>query len=426
MRSAMRHGLASWAAILSLITASATMAADNGTALSPGTVITAKNIDRLLEASYGGHRIPDMLPERIVWQIREHNLTIPLGEIRPHPIDPRYAELTRKYADQARLDADKKLVGWVGGVPFPELDPNDPDIAWKVIWNSQRGRQSGDSLDQPKFSYLLIDGNTGVERKQVWTYRLILLKGRVTGGAPSIGEPDAYQKSLIVALAPQDIKGVGTFAIRYNTGKVDDSWAYVRDVRRVRRLSASAWMDPIGSTDELGDDFGIFGAYPTWYADYKFLGKTTILAVANSISPQWNEDASNIDDEFPGFDLTNRPHWNPINDWEPREVYVIEGTPEPEHPYSRKVGYIDAKTWNVYYGEAFDKSGEFWKSMYQGIRVWPDASDPEGDIVWPNWGSTIDFQKYHGTIFTSHPSWLFGSPVTEEDVSLTVLEAQGR
>ena len=50
---------------------------------------------------------------------------------------PPYKDATEKYASQVELSKDRRtMIGYVAGQPFPLLDPNDPDIATKAIWNN--------------------------------------------------------------------------------------------------------------------------------------------------------------------------------------------------------------------------------------------------------------------------------------------------
>ncbi|MBI2351840.1 MAG: DUF1329 domain-containing protein, partial [Deltaproteobacteria bacterium] len=46
-----------------------------------------------------------------------------------------YVEATKKYAGGARLGADGELLNHFGGLPFPEVDPRDPQAGQKVAWN---------------------------------------------------------------------------------------------------------------------------------------------------------------------------------------------------------------------------------------------------------------------------------------------------
>ena len=48
---------------------------------------------------------------------------------------PPYRDATEKYSSQVRLNRDGGIENYVAGLPFPLLDPNDPQIAQKVMWN---------------------------------------------------------------------------------------------------------------------------------------------------------------------------------------------------------------------------------------------------------------------------------------------------
>lgn len=391
----------------------------------PGTVINAANLDAMKDNTFEGKRIGDMIPERNEWQIREHGLTIKLKKSEPHPVDPRWAAATKKYAKDVKFDtATREVSGYKAGMPFPEIDPADPHAGIKVIWNFNYGVPHGDIQDFRKFAYLLIDGDSGLERTQQWAYIRYYMKSRL-GGEPVKGDGSIYFKQLLFATYPQDIKGLGTFMFRYDTGKRDDVWAYIRTVRRIRRLSGGAWMDPIGGTDQLQDDIEIFNAHPTWYPKYNFLGKKWTLVIANSVQPTWIEEAGSTEEKFPRVDLTNPPYWNPLDEWEPRECDVVEAITPEEHPYSRKVMYFDAMNARPYFSFAYDRKGEFWKSFtFASFKM--DSEDGETAIA-SAWGSSIDFQRRHATIFQSHKTWLINPlDVGEDDVTLGELEAAGR
>ena len=277
------------------------------------------------------------------------------------------------------------------------------------------------------FAWILVDGKTGLERIQDWGFKRMWMKGRYGLDRPGhIGDGSIYYKSLTVATGPQDIKGIGTLTIRYDTGQVDDSWAYIRDVRRVRRLSGGSWMDPIGSTDWLNDDFDIFGAYPTWYRDYKLVGKAKQLVLGHSDMDLGSMDAETPQGKFATFNLTDAPYWNPTETWEARDVYIVEAVTPDGHPYSRKIGYFDAGIWQPYHGFTFDRQGSFNKWIYQVARVWPTADDPEGFVYWSHWGGAADVQKVHGTLFGGPIPMVFNGPLSEDEVSLSALETAGK
>jgi hypothetical protein len=304
--------------------------------LCEGSVVSARNLDHLLDAEFEGHRLGDMLPDRIKWQIREGGLKITLARPKPYPTDPRHEAATERFARDVTLDPEtKKISGWRAGVPFPDVNyQTDPEAALKIVWNLARGRPRGDIIDQPRMAWLLIDPVTGLERVQEWSYIRYGMKGLLRDGVQSvISAGRIYDKELLWGIAPQDLKGVGTYTIHYDDGTLNDSWAYVRDVRRIRRLSGSAWMEPIGGTDIIADDFGVFNAYPAWYRGFELLAKKTVLVVAHSEPPYWDETAKDPAQMFPKVNLSEPPYWNVNDRWEPREVYVIKAIPPvPSRP----------------------------------------------------------------------------------------------
>ncbi len=391
-----------------------------------GTAINAANLDSMLPKSFEGKTIDSMLPGTLKTMIRQHGLTITLRHSEKVPPDPRWVEATQKYSKDVRYDPKtRKAVGYKAGLAFPDVSLDDPYAAEKLMWNSYYvfGWPRGMLANYPLFAFLFIDGNRGLERVQHWALIRYFMKGRLEG-PPVLGDGSVDFKQLLFAHYPYDIRGIGTFAIRYGDGRYDDNWAYLRTVRRTRRLSGGSWHDPIGGTDQLNDEVEINSSYPTWYPSYKLLGKRTILAVAHSRWPVWDQSKKDAQ-AFPGVDLKKKPYWNPVDVWEPREVYVIEARTPDEHPYSKKVMYLDAETWVFYFGEYYDKKGELWKVGLFNMRPIQTRDGRMGVIS--TQGHTIDFKRQHATIFCHGPQSQFNTPgVTANDISLTVLEAAGQ
>jgi len=195
-------------------------------------------------------------------------------------------------------------------------------------------------------------------------------------------------------------------------------------VRRTRRLSGGTWMDPIGGTDQLNDDIEIFNAHPSWYPEYKLLGKRKLLVVANSTKTAWDPKAKG-NAEFPIVDLDNAPHWNPNDGWEPRDVWVIEAVTPPEHPYGKKVMYMDTQFPRFYQAETYDRKGQFWKWMNYHLTT---LKLPDGDTAIASAaGFTIDYQRRHGTVFILGEGTTMNTPgITADDVNLRELEKIAR
>lgn len=392
--------------------------------LTPGTVINKGNLDQHLNGSFEGHSIDSLLTERMKLLIRDEGLTLPLKASEPVVLGRDYVAATEANAGKAVYDPDTRLVeGWIAGVPFPNVSEDDPHAAEKLIWNHYYAQPIKNFQDYPNFGYLFINDRVGLERRQQWAFKRYFMKGRLGTDQVVEGDGSILSKTLLYATFPNDIRGLGLFTIRYDSPKLEDSWAYIRSVRRTRRLSGGTWMDPIGGTDQLNDDIEIFNAHPTWYPEYKLLGKRWLLAVPHTNHQTWNMEASG-NAEFPVVDLDNWPHWNPKTEWEPREVWVIEATTPPEHPYSKKVMYMDVEFPRFYQAEAYDRQGQFWKWMNYHLQT-IDTEDGDVGMI-SSAGFTIDYQRRHGTVFVLGGPRLNTPGTTGDDIALRELERAAR
>lgn len=395
--------------------------------VSPGTRINASNIDDLYNKTFEGHTIKDLLTENIEWRIRNNGFEMELYNSKPVKMSQAWIDRSNQNIGNVTInEAGGRVDGWVGGAPFPNIDVNDPEAAKKIIWNWYLGNPRGDVMNVPNVAYVLIDGNRGIDRIQNWQFIRYSMKGRLTGN-PTEGDGSELSRTLFVATAPSDIRGLGTFSIRHDNEQVEDVWAYIRAVRRVRRLSGGAWMDPVGGTDQLNDDIEIFNANPTWYQDYKLIGKRHILTAAHGVNSAWNPNGTTNEERFPTLSFNSHPHWNFNNDrYEPREVYVIEAIPPSNHPYSKKVLYIDTQYPRIHVGEAYDRRGDFWK-MFQ-FHSYPNVAEDGSVDIRTTSGVTIDFKRNHATVFfPDTTTWSTNTPgLTADDVSLSVLQSTAR
>jgi len=393
--------------------------------LDAGTVIQASNIDQLASDTFEGHTVESMLPDKLAWQVRNYGLKIKLRHSEPLKLDPQMVAATLKYSKDVHYDPKtNEVTGYRAGIPFPDVGMTDPDAAAKLIWNYYYASPVGQVMDFRKFAYLLIDGKSGLERVQHWLLLRYFMKNRVVApNSPVEGDGHIFTKTLLFALYPQDIRGLGTFTLRYDSPQLEDSWVYIKSVRRTRRLSGGAWMDPIGGTDQLNDDIEIWNARPSWYKGFKLLGKRWVLAVAHS-SFAWNDKGSDNAQQFPTVDLKDKPFWNPVEEWEPRQVYVIETIPPEGHPYSKKIVYMETQIPRMYFAEAYDKNGKFWKWM--NFATMPLKGQDGVQTYVSSLGQIVDFKRMHATIFLSNKVWKTDTSIKADDVSLSTLESAGQ
>lgn len=390
--------------------------------LAEGTVISAANIDQVKNGTFEGHTIGSMLTEKMEWRIRNNGWKLTLAHSKKVPLDPRWVAASKANEGKTKInDATCKVDGWKAGEPFPEIDMKDPEAAKKIVWNLHLGSLLGDVSSVPYFTQVLVDGKSGIHAELVAEFTRFTMKGRLTGNSSTIGDDDESARQLLFFKSPSEVKGIGTYTMMYDSNKVPDVWAYVPAVRRTRRLSGGAWMDPIGSSDQLQDEIDGFNARPCWYPGYKLLGKRWVLAAANSRLDNWNTKASGQAEKYPTLDRS-APYWNLNDSFEPREVYMVEVATPSQHPYSKKVLYVETAYPRVHYVEAYNRKGEFWKFIELHSYVNPKA----GDIRTVS-ADVIDFQRNHATVSLIDVStWRTNFDAKPSDVSLTKLESAGR
>ena len=93
--------------------------------LEPGTSISADSWQAA--ESY--------LPVEILDKIKAGEFAFSIQETTDLPVSEAYIEATRQHAGQVRIGDDGELSGYVAGLPFPMLDPADPQAGEKAAWN---------------------------------------------------------------------------------------------------------------------------------------------------------------------------------------------------------------------------------------------------------------------------------------------------
>lgn len=314
--------------------------------VQPGDVITKANVDKA----------KDLMSPGLEWCVK-HGMVMKIVPYKKIEWDKRYREATEKYSGQAKLAPDgRSVLNHIAGQPFPTIDPNDPQIALKIMWNFELRGFDTDDLDLRNF-----DADTGpvsegpmqVERHFLLDhYRNLWYTGRLyVDPKPELPNPDQVRvkSSLHPILEPFDLKGVGETGIRYlSPDRQDDTWLYLPSLRRVRRLSSAQRSDALFGQDTDVDSYGGYAGQVPWF-EWKFLGEKEVLGSFHSESypVKWCEGAG----DFVFCD-----------NWEKRKVYVLEGTPKlPQYAYGKRLLFIDKETYLVAYTDIFDRSLQLWK-----------------------------------------------------------------
>jgi hypothetical protein len=410
-----KHGragraLAPWLGMLLLSVLQCGVTAARAEEVAAGTVMSAQNIDELKSKTLAGVSIGQLLTERQEWVIKNHGLKMMLYPASELPEDPSKLERTRQYSNQVRFDAaTRRVAGFVAGAPFPEIDEADPNAGDKVVYNQAYGAIYGDVNVFSPMMVVTIGGEKGIETVNTYRFARFYLLG-LNSGAPTMGDGQRRILQTLIGLSPEDIRGSGTFQVRYGDARFDDVYVYVRSLRRVRRLSSGSWADPVQGTDLLQDELFGLNAHPTWYKQVKLIEKRKVLAIVHGDPPfMWDPDKAKLAD-IPGMDFKNAPHWQPVDRWEPVDAYKLEITPEATHLLSKKVVWMSASPYSplVLSSEAFDKKGEFWRYTINRFSV---ARNGRGqDVMYFAGNITQDYQRMHATALVSTPGWVINPP----------------
>jgi hypothetical protein len=353
----------------------------------PGDVITRENMDKL----------GDLVSPGIRWCV-ERGLKLKIVPYRKIEWNREYREATEKYSAQVRLSADgRRLEHYVAGLPFPNLDPNDPQIALKIMWNYDYKPFVTDDSDLRNFDAdtgpLNKDAGMTVERHYLLDhFRTLFYNGRlIVDPKPELPNPEGvrYKASMHPILEPFDLKGVGLTTIRYlDPDRQDDTWLYMPSLRRVRRLSSAQRSDALFGQDTDVDSYGGYAGQIPWF-EWKFLGEKEVLGSFHS-------------ENFPVRYCDGPGDFVFCDAWEKRKVWVVEGKPKmPQYAYGKRLLFIDKETFLIVFTDIFDRTGQLWKVWINQFafrkQILPNGIEYADEMPFGPSITMVDVQLNHAT-----------------------------
>jgi hypothetical protein len=400
--------------------------------VAAGDVITAANVEKA----------DDLISPGVKWMVRR-GMKIKVADYQKVTLPPPYLEATEKYSAQVKLSDDKKKVdNWVAGQPFPTIDVNDPDVARKIMYNYEARWWETDDLDLRNF-----DADTGsigregrgmtVEKHFIIDrFKRMYFIGRLFVDPKPEYTPNKdqvrYKESLHPLIEPFDLKGTGFTYYRYlDPSRHDDSWLYLPQLRRVRRLSSAQRSDALFGQDTDVDSYGGYAGNIAWM-DWKYLGEKEILGSVHgeNFPVKWSDGSSDF-----AFEDT----------WEKRKVWVVEAVSQlPQYAYGKRVIFVDKEGYFIPYSDIYDKAGELWKVWVNNFKVGKvpyEGAPEEGQYPWEMlWTPSIvmvDVQLDHATRaalpsqrFEREIGWRFNkgdeSDTNEDFFSVAALIQAGR
>jgi len=372
--------------------------------VKPGDFINSDN----------ANKVKDLVSPGVLWRL-QNGMTIRIVPTERIDWPPPYKEATEKYSPQVRLTPDhRSLVGYVAGQPFPLMDPNDPDVATKIMWNYFFRPISTDDFDLRFFDAESVYAGKGKPYKSLWYYQTGHYSGYNEVGRTEVQplpvDPDFLHSGryamtgLYPQLAPQDGAGGGFLRYRYaDPNRADDAWVYLPQSRRLRRLNDTL----MSTTQDAGpesynpDDFECFAGKNENY-NWRYLGERSMLGCINS--PEVPPPRCPTDG---GGSIC------PTN-WQMRHMYIMEGIARhdrlPGDLYSKHILYVDSEADFGMYQDQYDRRGQLFIN-YTSYLKFADRVTPASRIaIYPfkrlfqTGSSSVDVQSGLATV-AYHPGY---------------------
>jgi hypothetical protein len=385
-----------------------------------------------------------LLPDAILQRFQDGGYEAKVITL-PHTLawGSKFKSASETNAGKFAIDEEDSLIAidtktypaFLYGYPFPQVDPNDPQAAAKVIYNFSYTLMQADDAD--RFSKLSWMQPTAFERDAEFQGQLLFYGSRFSGPVPNADA--TLRKGIIAGFSPTDIYGVVTLEWVYLDPKRWNSlWAYVPELRRVRSVPAFGGSESLFGSELAHDDPYLFSGkiqYFTW----KLIGAQDALVpytLPNPKTLQRGDKGYLLDDSQDPLTMGWEKEGGKGTAWWPtnynlvkRPVWVIEATAKDEkYAYGRQVLWIDRELYIAYYKEAYNRAGQLWRMLLNSVSV---ARTPEGDfsVAQPDFTLSVNELQNNATVeqpFKQGHPLAFGVGLSSERFTTQDLRKRGK
>jgi hypothetical protein len=267
--------------------------------------------------------------------------------------------------------ATGKQPPYIMGSPFPTIDPNDPEVAAKILWNHfYRTWYFGNLLAESQINWV---APGSLERRADVHVSFAYYDGIPKDEMPASNPDNFLYRNLSLVVGPADLNGTAALTWRYrDADKRDSTWAYVPALRRVRATSPANRSDGFLGSDESQDDGPFFDGKVEDF-EWKLVGETDQLRISEETNlkgeakSRWIE-GKGWDTDWPDIPYIGYmdPNWKGIA-WAPtgaatlskRRFWILEGVPRDKYYlYGKLQLYIDKISYQGAWVRKFGWKGE--------------------------------------------------------------------
>ena len=411
--------------------------------MCPGVSASAEVVAGDVIDKTNWEKIEGMVPEPVLNYVKKGDLTIRVDDLAYDPAEYRHSTCTQNIeSNRGKYDVDEEDVivevqsgtppDFIEGIPFPEIDPNDPKAGTKILYNQRYQNYAQGSQAYPyQFRWV---GRGGFERSIEGAYRGFPMDGYPPRKG-SGNKENIERYGILQVLAPFDIAGTNLLTWRYRDRRLDSTFGYIPAIRRVRRLSPANRSDAYIGSDLCADDAWVYdgkisfikwkllrkqeGLLPFPFKEVKPLIKESKVCVTSEAIPSYEMGYERKDAQTaPWFPSEKTPFV-----WAKRPVYVVEGrAKDPYYNYGRQIYWLDAgNNLLIVFKVIYDRADEYWKNVWM---VWGALSTEDGNITThlPSYMLCVDDRTEHATqlqgFCNDYIYRLFDSVQKERDYSL--------
>jgi len=403
------HKLVGVGTALALVAALAVqaVAADANEEVAPGL----KAGDMLDQSTW--QRAKDLLPPEVLkhYERGEYHNRIAAAPADFQHWDASFEEATKENAKYLDVDDNGTVIDkrtgkqppYLYGIPFPNIDPNDPRAGAKVVWNEFANYWNVGNAHY--YTAIVMIGPTGLDREIVQDSFMLYYDEQAPKYRMAENPLSLSMQVLSGAVKPSDLNGTASLVYRYrDPSKRDSVWTFVPALRRVRAVSPANRSDGLLGSDISQDDGHFFDGKPedfTWklvglreglrYADPKTI--EGYLPFTPGKSGGWSIVT---DPEAPTIGYRT-PAWKGLA-WAPadpvlikRKMWVVEGVPKDKYYlYGKLELWADTESWIGAWNRKYGWDGQL-LATYQISTTRNNPAGPQQNPEWL-WNGILAYQ----------------------------------
>ncbi len=353
-----------------------------------------------------------VLPPEVLKVVQAGDLEITVQATTDVPVREEYISATAAHAAQVTIGPDGTLQNYLSGLPFPLLDPADPQAGLKLGWNL-RYRDRAD-ISQSWGTTSLLNSSGSVQRSSSSLYMRMYGMHRPDPARNIVEWADngILYKDYSITLRPTDSEGAQSMGIRHNQDTVeDDRWIYDPKTRRTRKIAYNPYDASSGLTF-LSEEFSGFEGHVYAY-DWHFVEDKVVLApgVVRGEAVR----------------LGGTCQCYPVDPWELRWVHVVDLVPRvSNHPYGRRRLYVDRQHYSPLFSVIFDKEGQHWRTFFFSFGH-PDYNPLNRGLRVPMFvgNSWVDYKVERATVWIPSKN-IYNKPLPPQFFSVEAMMRQGK